>query len=92
MSQPDQGKPEEEAARYINPELGVNSVEEAIGGALDIIAEEVSDDAEVRKLVRNKTYEAADIAAKAKKENDLPMRCITITGTVRRIPLTGSWR
>jgi len=87
MSQPDQGKPEEEAARYINPELGVNSVEEAIGGALDIIAEEVSDDAEVRKLVRNKTYEAADIAAKAKKEERSPYEMYyDYREPVRRIP------
>lgn len=42
----------QEAKDFLNPELGVNSVEEAIQGARDIIAERVSDDAEVRKYIR----------------------------------------
>lgn len=70
MSQPEKGHPEEEALQYINPELGVNVVADAISGALDIIAEEVSDDAEVRKIVRRKTYESADISAKTKKKEE----------------------
>jgi uncharacterized protein len=47
-----EGDFEEELRKYINPELGVNSIEEALQGAKDIIAEMISDNAEVRKSVR----------------------------------------
>ena len=43
---------EELAKNYINEELGVNSIEEAITGAKDIIAEIISDNAELRKKLR----------------------------------------
>ena len=43
---------DEEASKYINPEKEVNSVEDAIKGANDIIAEIVSDDAKIRKYIR----------------------------------------
>ncbi len=47
-----EASPEELAAEYINEELGVNSAEEALQGAMDIIAEKISDDADVRKRMR----------------------------------------
>ncbi len=48
--------PIEEAAKaYIDAEKGVSSLEEAIGGACDIIAETISDDAGIRKAVRADT-------------------------------------
>ena len=40
--------PEEAAAPFVDPEKGVETVEDALQGASDIIAEEISDDAEVR--------------------------------------------
>ena len=40
------------AEGYVDPEKGVNSVEEALQGASDIIAEDLSDDAEIRKGLR----------------------------------------
>ena len=40
------------AANYIDPEKGVNSVEEALQGANDIIAEDLSDNADIRKALR----------------------------------------
>ena len=43
------------AEKYIDEEKGVISAEEAIQGAMDIIAEQVSDSAEIRKRVRNLT-------------------------------------
>ena len=43
---------DEEASKYINPEKEVNLVEDAIKGANDIIAEIVSDDAKIRKYIR----------------------------------------
>ena len=45
--------PEKEAEKFIDAEKGVETVEEAISGAMDIIAENVSDNAEIRKRVRN---------------------------------------
>lgn len=45
--------PQQEAEKYVDEEKGVNSVEEAIQGAMDILAEQVSDNAEVRRRVRN---------------------------------------
>ena len=41
-----------EASKYIDSEKGVEAVEDAIKGALDIIAEVVSDDADIRKYIR----------------------------------------
>ncbi len=46
-------EPIELAAEYINAELGVETAEDALKGALDIIAENISDDAECRKRIRN---------------------------------------
>jgi uncharacterized protein len=60
------GNLEEIAAAFVNPEKEVNTAAEALAGARDIIAEWVSDDAEVRKLVREKTWEAGSLRAEAK--------------------------
>jgi uncharacterized protein len=40
------------AEAFVDPEKGVNSVEEALAGANDIIAEDLSDDADIRKSLR----------------------------------------
>ena len=40
------------ASEYINAELGVETAEDALAGAMDIIAEKISDDADVRKRLR----------------------------------------
>jgi len=55
MTFPETGEMREEARRYINEELDVHTEEDAINGAKDIIAEMVSDDAEVRKWIRFET-------------------------------------
>lgn len=47
--------PVADAENYVDEEKGVKTVEEAIQGAMDIIAEQVSDNAEIRKRVRNLT-------------------------------------
>lgn len=49
---PDCPAPIDAAADYINEELGVATAEEALQGAMDIIAELISDDADVRKRMR----------------------------------------
>lgn len=48
---------EEDAAAFIDPEKAVETADDALAGALDIIAEIVSDDAEIRKLIRDMAYE-----------------------------------
>ncbi len=49
---PDCPDPLTEAARYIAPDKGVETAEDALAGASDIIAEQISDDADLRKLLR----------------------------------------
>ena len=61
--------PEEEAKKYIDPEKGVNSAEEALQGASDIIAEMISDDADVRKHIRELYLRRADIVSAAAKKD-----------------------
>ncbi|AUS95595.1 RNA-binding transcriptional accessory protein [Clostridium thermosuccinogenes] len=58
------------AAPYINPEKGVNTVEDALNGAMDIIAEDISDNAEYRKAIRDMFFKSGVIVSKAKKEED----------------------
>lgn len=59
---------EEIAAGYINPELGVETVQEAINGASDILAELISDNAEFRKEIRELTFRNGTVAVKGTKE------------------------
>ena len=47
------------AAAYINEEKEVKSAEEALSGAKDIVAERISDDAELRKVLRKTIFEKA---------------------------------
>lgn len=63
-------KPIEEFAKeFLNPELEVNSIEDAISGAKDIIAEEISDNADYRKFIRENTYSEGIITVKAKEKD-----------------------
>ena len=45
------------AEAYVDAEKGVNNVEEAVAGAMDIIAEKISDDADMRKELRDEMTE-----------------------------------
>ncbi len=54
----------EKAGEFIDAEKGVETVEQAIAGACDIIAERVSDDAELRKILRKKVAEVGEISCK----------------------------
>lgn len=58
------GSLEREAEKYINPDKDVNTIDEAIQGAKDIIAEKISENAEVRQLVRDFLLETAKIVSK----------------------------
>lgn len=57
------------AAEYIDEEKGVSSAEEAIAGAKDIIAEAVSDSADIRKELRSLLIKEGMISSRAAKED-----------------------
>ena len=57
---------EEEAAAYVDAEKGVESVEDAINGAKDILAEFVSDNADYRKYIRELTMKKGRLVSAAK--------------------------
>ena len=56
----------EEAAAYVSEEKGVNNVKEALQGAMDIIAERISDEAEYRAYIRQATFEEGKLVSTAK--------------------------
>ena len=60
-----EGTPEEEAAAFVDEEKGVNTVQEALQGAMDIIAEMIADDPDITQDIRNKTFETGVIATEA---------------------------
>ena len=60
--------PEGLAKDYIKPDLGVETIEDALAGASDIIAEQISDDAELRKGLRVLAQKKAVCGSKAAKE------------------------
>ncbi len=59
---------EEETAKYISEEKGVATVQEAIQGAKDILAEAISDEADYRLYIRNATVEEGTVVSVAKDE------------------------
>lgn len=58
----------EDADTYINPEKEVNTTEDAISGASDIIAESISDNAAYRAYIRKYTFANGNIVSSAKDE------------------------
>ena len=62
--------PEALAAEYLNPELGVETVEDALAGASDIIGETVSDSADARKLLRDRLFRFAKLRTVQATEDD----------------------
>jgi uncharacterized protein len=60
---------EEEAKAFLSEEKGVDTVEDAIAGAQDIIAENISDEAEYRTYIREVTMKEGNIVSKAKEES-----------------------
>ena len=61
---------ETEAESYLSEEKGVTTVQEAIAGAMDIIAESISDEADYRTWIRNKTLKEGEITSEAKDEKE----------------------
>jgi len=68
--QTDKRKIEEIASEYINEEKEVLTVEDAINGATDIIAENISDVAEYRKRIKSMCYREGFIKTKATNEEE----------------------
>ncbi len=61
---------EREAHLYINPEKELQSIKEVLQGGRDIVAEEVSDNAALRKEIRSMFYQYGILQSKAKKQDD----------------------
>ena len=57
---------QEEAESFINEEKGIDSVEAAVNGAADIIAEQISDSADYRTWIRERTFKSGTIKSVAK--------------------------
>ncbi|WP_188066932.1 Tex family protein [Brevibacillus brevis] len=68
MSLPKTGNPEEEAKPYINPEKGAETTEQALQGAMDIVAELLSDDPEIRQWVRQRSVQKGLLLTEQKAE------------------------
>lgn len=70
LAQEISGSLEEAAQEYVSEEKEVASVQEAIDGAKDIIAEEISDNADYRMYIRNLTMEEGVLTSTAKDEKE----------------------
>ena len=57
------------AKDFIDTEKGVETIDDAVSGAKDIIAERISDDADLRKMLRTETIKNGYLTAKASNEN-----------------------
>nr|WP_325296005.1 Tex family protein [uncultured Oscillibacter sp.] len=71
---PDCPDPAEEAAKYIDPEKGVETAEDALAGASDIVAERLSDNAELRKALRALLAKNGTLRSEAAVEEDTVYR------------------
>ena len=85
--QSDKRNIEEIAKEYIDSEKGVESVEDAIAGAKDIIAENISDEAEYRQKMKKMCQREAVIVTKAAKEEKSPYEMYyEFSETIRTLP------
>ncbi|MBW7572816.1 Tex family protein [Caproiciproducens faecalis] len=66
----DSAYPIDLAESYVNVELGVETPEDALAGALDIIAERISDDAGIRKRLRVVAMAQGEVVSKAAKPDE----------------------
>jgi uncharacterized protein len=66
LSQQRQGDMLVEAGKYVNEDKNVKTAEEAVQGAMDIIAEQIADDAKVRAWVRRFTFDQGILRTEAK--------------------------
>ena len=81
----------EEAKTYINAEKEVPDAETAIAGALDILAEEISDNADFRSWIRRKTYNDGLLSSEAKTKKQAEEKTVyenyySYQEPIRKIP------
>lgn len=69
LNQNNNYNPVEQAVNYIDKEKGVGTPEDALQGAMDIIAEMISDNTEIRKRMRNLTFTNGIVVSKAVDED-----------------------
>lgn len=62
--------PESYALGFIDSEKGVETADDALAGAMDIIAEQISDNADYRKELRETTYKRAAVTVKNSKDEE----------------------
>lgn len=67
---PNAEAPESAALGFIDSEKGVETAEDALTGAMDIIAEQISDNADYRKDLRELTYKQSTVESKAAKDSE----------------------
>lgn len=65
MAQENSTEPEKEAEAYIDEEKKITDAQTALQGAMDIIAEDISDDADIRKKLRALAGEKGELVSKA---------------------------
>ena len=70
MQNETKGTAQELARPYVNPEKGVETAEDALQGARDILAEQMSDDADVRKSLRALAMRTGVLESKSASEED----------------------
>jgi protein Tex len=88
LAQPRNGLLAEEAEKYVDSDKDVHTVEDAIQGAMDIIAELIADDAKVRAWVRKFTYDHGIIVteAKDKKQESVYEMYYDYREPIKRLP------
>jgi uncharacterized protein len=64
-----EGEPEEIAREYINPDKKIYTAEEALSGAMDIIAEIISENSDIRKFVRTLLADEGNLTSRVRKED-----------------------
>ncbi|HEX2953903.1 MAG TPA: Tex family protein [Bacillota bacterium] len=78
------------AEGFVDPERGVGSAQEALNGAMDIIAEDLADQAEIRKAAKEKLWREAKIKAELKDDSSDEAKAFLMyrdyAEEIRRIP------
>ena len=83
----DGNTPESLAKSYVDPEKGVNTLEEALAGASDIIAEDLSDDPAIRRELRALYHRRGSLAVRPRTRTRIPSIGSTM---ISAPPSTGS--
>lgn len=87
-AQEKQTDPAAEALRFVDAEKGIPDADAALRGAADILAERVSDDADIRKWIREYTFKNGSLVCRAKKkdEDSVYRSYYDYTEPLRRVP------